>query len=207
MSHLASCNKQECGFEESSPSSLGLYMRLGSGILEYDATLYGSMPRSLLLISHHSMSNACGGLLTCITLIAPFLLYTQGRRQIKRLQQSRSKAKVPFFWAVASLAHVFNIYMTYNALVVVCFRPGSTVETEHNVCLLASYGVIYALLTMCLIAYIHSQYINFPIPKTWDILSRQCCGGKQYRVIRMLSIWASTTVLCACYYAFHFNSC
>ena len=163
-------------------------MRLGSGILKYDIRLYGSMPRSLLLIRFHTMANACGGLITFITLIAPFLLYTQGRQQIKTLQQSRSKAKVPFFWAVASLAHVFNVYMTYNALVVICFRPGCLVENERNACLGASCGVIYTLLTMCSVAYFHSKYITFPIPRTWDVFPSRCCGGKQYRVIRMLSI-------------------
>ena len=163
-------------------------MRLGSGILEYDVRLYGSMPRSLLLIRHHTMTNAYGGLLTCITLITPFLLYTQGRQQIKTLQQSRSKAKVPFFWAVASFAHVFNVYMTYNGLVVICFQPGSRVENERKACLQASCGIIYTLLTMCSIAYFHSKYITFPIPRTWDVFPSQCCGGKQYQVIRILSI-------------------
>ena len=77
--------------------------------LQYDARLYYRMPQAG---AHNSFAER-GYYLLVITLflLAPFLLYTKGGQLIKRLQQSRSKAKVPFFWAVASLAHVFNVYM------------------------------------------------------------------------------------------------
>ena len=37
-------------------------------------------------------------------------------------------------------------------------------------------------------AYIHSKYITFPIPKTWSMLTK-CCGRKQHRIITTMSLW------------------
>ena len=37
-------------------------------------------------------------------------------------------------------------------------------------------------------AYIHSKYITFPIPKTWRTLTK-CCGRKQHRIITTMSLW------------------
>ena len=55
-----------------------------------------------------------------LIIAAPYILHGIGKNQLASLQQSRSKAKVPFFWAVASLAHVLNIYMTAEMLTLAC---------------------------------------------------------------------------------------
>ena len=49
-------------------------------------------------------------------------LFLAGRKHVESLQQSRSKVKVPFFWAVASLAHVFNVCMVAKFLIIIIFN-------------------------------------------------------------------------------------
>ena len=75
--------------------------------LRYDVRVRNQMPQG----TQHQGIPKFGfyALIMTISLLTPFLLYTKGGQLIKSLQQSRSKAKVPFFWAVASLVHVFNI--------------------------------------------------------------------------------------------------
>ena len=126
--------------------------------LQYDARLYVTMPHA----GEHKPIPARGyyGLVSTLALLAPFLLYTKGGQLIKRLQQSRSKAKVPFFWAVASLAHVFNVYMILKLFVATChpYRPPSwsqisklhTCEYNFRVC--SSHCVHNSM---------HSQQVHF----------------------------------------------
>ena len=65
-----------------------------------------------LRIHHKPPNENAAGIAGELLLIgAPFILYFIGKNQLRNFEKSRSKAKVPFIWAVASLAHVFNIYM------------------------------------------------------------------------------------------------
>ena len=165
--------------------------------LQYDARLYVTMPHA----GEHKPIPARGyyGLVSTLALLAPFLLYTKGGQLIKRLQQSRSKAKVPFFWAVASLAHVFNVYMILKLFVATChpYRPpGLRIPN----CTLASTILGYVLVTVCITACIHSKYISFPIPKTWSIVTN-CCKNRKYQVFTTISLWGiycSATWLVGC---------
>ena len=138
-------------------------------------------------------------LLMTISGLVPFLLYTKGGQLIKSLQQSRSKAKVPFFWAVASLAHVFNVYMVTKFLSTTCY-PYRTGDVSTNNCKVSTLNVEYTIVTSVIIAYVHSKYLTFPIPKTWSIFTK-CCGRNQHRIITTISLWGiymSVVVLLGC---------
>ena len=151
---------------------------------QYDVRLYNYMPQG----GKHDGLTGSGFYTLIVTLIflAPFLLYTKGGQLIKSLQRSRSKAKVPFFWAVASLSHVFNIYMILKFLIITChpYRPPGV--RIHN-CTYASIASGYLVTLSILVAYIHSKYITLPIPKTWSIF--KSCGRKQHRIITTISLW------------------
>ena len=139
--------------------------------------------------SHHS---SMGTFLLLLVITAPYLLHGVGKNQLVSLQQSRSKAKVPFFWAVASLAHVFNIYMTAEVLTLGCNQTNIVRNTKHRVeaCSLAIAVLIFIFITSGITAYIHSKYITFPIPKTWSIITK-CCGRQRHvhKIITTTSIW------------------
>ena len=161
-------------------------MDLMTGIkLQYDVRVKNFMPQGK---KHYGTTNhAFYGLLITLALLAPFLLYTKGGQLIKTLQQSRSKAKVPFFWAAASLAHVFNIYMGTKLLITTCLQDKGIVGGIQNCggsITTLGYILIYSLLP----AYIHSEYITFPIPKTWSMFTI-CHGRKQHRIIATISLW------------------
>ena len=126
-------------------------------------------------------------LISTIGLLVPFLLHTKGGQLIKRLQQSRSKAKVPFFWAVASLAHVFNIYMMTKLLVTTC-HPYKLIGIDETNCTASHFVLGFMLISSLMISYIHSKYITLPIPTTWSIFSK-CCGRHQQRIITTISLW------------------
>ena len=127
-------------------------------------------------------------LLITMGLLVPFLLYTKGGQLIKRLQQSRSKAKVPFFWAVASLAHVFNVYMILKLLITTCHPYGQIPIDLIRNCGASAFVLGFMLISSLMIAYIHSKYITFPIPITWSLLT-SCCGRNQHRIITTISLW------------------
>ena len=153
---------------------------------QYDVRLYSHMPQKKV---HDGFKNTERGIRTLIcylVFLSPFLLYTKGGQLIKSLQQSRSKAKVPFFWAVASLAHVFNIYIILKFLIATChpYKPRNRI---HH-CTFASITIGYLVTLSIPVAYIHSKYITFPIPKTWSIFTK-CCGRKQHRIITTISLW------------------
>ena len=162
---------------------------------KYDVDILGIMPRRTTFVGAmkmdgYSMQDVFMFLIAALGTLAPLLLYTQGEKMIKSLQQSRSKAKVPFFWAVASLAHVFNIYLLGKLLLISCYRY-STVSpiTCRNSCLAFGYNTICVVIISC----IHSKYITFPIPKTWSIFTN-CCGRKQHRIITTISLWGIYTI-------------
>ena len=154
--------------------------------LRYDVRARNDMPQGKIHVG--IVNHGFYGLIITIGLLAPFLLYTKGGQLINSLQQSRSKAKLPFFWAVASLAHVFNIYMIAKLLITTCHPSGQ----KHIVLIRNCTGshLIFGLLLISsfMIACIHSKYITLPIPKTWSILT-SCCGRKQHRIITTLSLW------------------
>ena len=146
------------------------------------------------LCTHHKQSHQSGSatFLFLLIIAAPYILHGIGKKQLVSLQQSRSKAKVPFFWAVASLSHVFNIYMTTLLLTLACNQHNIVRNTEYQVtnCCSAITGIILTFIASGITAYIHSKYIMFPIPKTWSMLTK-CCGRKRHvhRIITTTSIW------------------
>ena len=144
------------------------------------------------LQNHHKQSHGSGSVtfLSLLIMAAPYVLHGIGKKQLESLQQSRSKAKVPFFWAVASLSHVFNIYMTAKLLTFTCNQNNIVRTTEHRVttCSSAITGLILIVIASGLTAYIHTKYITFPIPETWSIF-KKCFGRKQHRIIKTISLW------------------
>ena len=150
-------------------------------------------PLSRYRHSHHRHGNDNAGnvFLALITIATPYILYLTGKKQLETLHQSRSKAKVPFFWAVASLAHVFNIYMVTKFLTVECNNNNMMRTTEHRDenCTYTITIFILILIESGILAHIHGKYIRtFPIPKTWSIFTK-CCGRKQHRIITTISLW------------------
>ena len=146
------------------------------------------------LLAHHKQSHLVGVIMFLFLLViaTPYILHGIGKNKLASLQQSRSKAKVPFFWAVASLAHVFNIYMIAEGLTLDCNPNNIVRNTEHRVgsCSLAITVFIFIFIASGITAYIHSKYITFPIPKAWSIITK-CWGRKQHvhRIITTISLW------------------
>ena len=146
------------------------------------------------LQSHHKQSLRGSGtmFLSLLVIATPYILHGIGKKWLASLQQSRSKAEVPFFWAVASLAHVFNIYITAEVLTLGCNPNNIVRNTEHRVeaCSSAITVFIFIFITSGITAYIHSKYIIFPIPKTWSAITK-CCERKRHvhRIIATTSIW------------------
>ena len=146
-----------------------------------DATL----PISQYLHKHNKQRNVYAGSVTLVLVAigAPYILYIIGRKELKRLQQSGSKTKVPFFWAVSSLAHIFNIYMVTKLLDVSCYG-----NNTFEGCSWTIATFILLLIETGIIAYIHSKYVTFSIPKTLSIFTK-FCGRKQHRIITTISLW------------------
>ena len=111
-----------------------------------------------------------------------------GGQLIKSLQQSRSEAKVPFFWAVASLAHIFSIYMITKILITACHPYAQRYEDVIRSCTTAHFDLGIILISPLMLAYIHSKYITLPILNIWRILTK-CCGRNQHRIITTISLW------------------
>ena len=121
-------------------------------------------------------------------LLTPFILYYKGGHYVKRLQQSENKYQVPFFWAVASLAHVFNVYFAARLLVVTCIPDRNTAYRVID-CEGAAVGMGYIPITTGIVACIHSKYINtLPLPRTLSIFTK-CCGRILYKIIATISLW------------------
>ena len=127
-------------------------------------------------------------LLVSICLLAPFVLYYKGEHSVKRLQQSENKYQIPFFWAVASLAHVFNVYLIGKLLLVTCYPYRSDYYTVPA-CEMVGAALGYILITTGIVACVHSKYINtLPIPKSSSIFTN-CCGRIQHKIITTISLW------------------
>ena len=148
-------------------------------------TLNGWQPIRQYHSTHDVQTHQNAGLRIVVLLVlgAPYTLHVIGRSHLKSLQQSRSKAKVPFFWAVVSLAHVFNVYMVAKLLMVAC---NSAHRDENSFWTITVFALTLAKIGI--LAYIHSKYITFPIPKTWNMLTN-CCGRIQHRIITTISMW------------------
>ena len=161
--------------------------------------LHMSMPMALKSEHFLTIRSAFYSLIVCILFIVQFILYTKGGQMVRRIQKYRSKARIPFFWALSSLAHLFNIYMTYNGLLAVCF-PYSDSRQNPRFCISYSFLGICTLASLLLAAYIHSSYITFDLPRTWSVFTR-CCRRKQHRVITTISLWGiycSVSFLAVC---------
>ena len=143
--------------------------------------------------SHHrqTIANAGAIFVALLAIATPYILHFTGKKQLESLQQSRSKAKVPFFWTVASLAHVFNAYLLGKVLIVTCNNNHDKVMTpkhREKVYFWTITLAVFILIASGIIAYIHSKYITFPIPKSWSIFTK-FCGRKQRRIITTISLW------------------
>ena len=155
--------------------------------LRYDVRVRNRMPQGT---KQHQGIPKSGFyvLIMTISLLAPFLLYTKGGQLIKSLQQSRSKVKVPFFWAVASLAHVFNIYMIFKSLIAICYPYRKDTDHIISTCTASHFLLGFMLISSLMLSYIHTKYITFPIPRTWSIFTKSC-GRNQHRIITTISLW------------------
>ena len=187
--------KSERSLEDKTTTAGVFYMHLNDSHSKYDVDLLGTMPRKTTFIGAMKMDGYSTHdvflfLIAALGTLAPLLLYTQGEKMLISLKKSRNKANVPFFWSVASLAHVFNVYMLGKLLLISCYRY-STVSpiTCRNSCLVFAYNTICVVIISC----IHSKYITFPIPKTWSIFTK-CCGRKQHRIITTISLWGIYTI-------------
>ena len=154
--------------------------------------------------SKQTNTSAMSDILVLLVIGAPFILHIIGKKQLKSLQQTRRKAKVtvPFFWAVASLAHVFNIYMVTKFMIVACYKNNNVGKTKSRVekCYFDITTLMFTLIASGIIAYIHSKYVTFSIPKIWSIFTN-CCGRKRHRIIATISLWGiymSVVVLLIC---------
>ena len=183
-----------------------LDLHLRDNGFKYDVDIQATMPRrtvyeGAMVMSGYDTQYIFNWLVYTLALFAPFLLYTKGGQLVKSLQQSRSKAKVPFFWAVASLAHVFNIYIAAKLLLLENY---GYIDNSNQLLVYKvvgnTLGSILCTIIIGIMAYIHSKYITFPIPKTWSMLTK-CYGRKQHRILTTMSLWGiylSVICLLAC---------
>ena len=145
--------------------------------------------RGYLSIWHHSIGNAGDDLIGLLWLITPFLLCIKGKQMILSLQESKSKAKLPFFWATSSIVHIFNIYMSVKALTLMCHYDRYIYLTTFKVnCTTVSIYILYITIVSGCIAYAHSKLLSIAIPRMWGMFTK-CCGSKQHTIVTTLSLW------------------
>ena len=145
--------------------------------------------RGYLAIWHHSIENAGANIIGLLWLITPFLLCIKGKQMILSLQESKSKAKLPFFWATSSIVHIFNIYMSVKTLTLMCHYDRYIYLTTFKVnCTTVSIYILYITITSGCIAYAHSKLLSIAIPRMWGMFTK-CCGSKQHTIVTTLSLW------------------
>ena len=145
--------------------------------------------RGYLAIWHHSIGNAGDDLIGLLWLITPFLLCIKGKQMILSLQESKSKAKLPFFWATSSIVHIFNIYMSVKALTLMCHYDRYIYLTTFKLnCTTVSIYILYITIASGCIAYAHSKLLSIAIPRMWGMFTK-CCGSKQHTIVTTLSLW------------------
>ena len=185
--------KAERSLEDKTTTAGVFYMHLNYSHSKYDVDLLGIMPRrtsfvGAMKMDGYSTLEVFMLLIAALATLTPFLLHTKGGQLIKSLQQSRSKAKVPFFWAVASLAHVFHVYLLGKLLLVSCYHLSELSPVScRNSCFMIGYNTLVVVIISC----IHSKYITFPIPRAWSI----CCGRKHHRIIATISLLGIYTMV------------
>ena len=138
-----------------------------------------------MTILHHSIANACNDLMALLGLLTPFLLCIKGKQLIYSLQECKSRAKLPFFWATSSIVHIFNIYMSVKVLTVMCHTGHLSFKAS---CTIGSIYMIYIIIASGCIAYVHSKMLTIAIPSTWGMFTK-CCGSKQHIIITTISLW------------------
>ena len=148
----------------------------------------GQISGSLRIHRKPTNENAAAIVVGLLSMGAPFILHFIARNHLRNFEKSRSKAKVPFFWAVATLAHIFNIYIFLKIVVTLYFYNHIHVSVISITTASVYIVTLLTLIESGVLAYSHSKYITFPIPKTWSIL-RECCGRKQHRIITTISLW------------------
>ena len=145
--------------------------------------------RGYLSIWHHSIENAGADLIGLLCLITPFLLCIKGKQLILSLQESNSKAKLPFFWATSSIVHIFNIYMSVKALTLMCHYDRYIYLTTFKVnCTAVSIYILFIIMTSGCIAYAHSKMLTFAIPRMCGMFTKYC-GSKQHTIVTTISLW------------------
>ena len=137
---------------------------------------------------YHSIGNACGSLIGLLCLMTPFLLCIKGKQFIKSLQECKSKAKLPFFWATSSIVHIFNIYMSFKFLIIECHYYRGFPKAFKVTCTTINIGILYIIIASGCIAYIHSKMVTIAIPRMWGMFTK-CCGSKQYKIVTTISLW------------------
>ena len=138
--------------------------------------------------SYHSVGNACHDLIQLLGLLTPFVLCIKGKQLMKRLQESKSRAKLPFFWATSSIVHIFNMYMSVKALIAVCHYYREHPKAYKSTCTNANIYIIYIIIVSGCIAYAHSKLVSFAIPRMWGTFTK-CCGSKQHNIVTTISLW------------------
>ena len=152
---------------------------------------------------HHSIGNACCSLIGLLGLMTPFLLCIKGKQFIKSLQECKSKAKLPFFWATSSIIHIFNIYMSAKLLITGCHYYRGHPKGFKVACTTASVYILYIIIASGSIACTHGKMLTFAIPRMWGMVTK-CCGSKQHKIITTISLWGIyysifTLVMCVPY--------
>ena len=170
------------------------HQKLAEGTKVADVRLMdrtGQISHSLRIHRKPTNENATGIVLGLLSIGAPFILHFIGRNHLRNFEKSRSKAKVPFFWAVASLAHIFNFYLLLKLLTIRFFYNHVFYKIRVNTASLCII-ILLTLIESGFLAYNHRKYITFPIPKSWSIFTK-CCGRKQHRIITTISLWGIYT--------------
>ena len=80
-----------------------------------------------------------------------------------------------------------TLYMILKFLIATCYPYRKDINVISN-CTASNFLLGFMLISSLMLAYIHTKYITFPIPKTWSIFTN-CCGRKQHRVITTISLW------------------
>ena len=161
-----------------------------------DIRLGNDMYRKMenMTIWHYSIGNACSSLIALLCMLTPFLLCIKGKLFIKSLQESKSKAKLPFFWATSSIVHIFNIYMSVKFLTAKChYRERHFSFTSS--CTYGSITMVFIIIASGSIAYAHSKLLSFAIPRMWGMFTK-CCGSKQHKIITTISLWGIYYSIC-----------
>ena len=117
---------------------------------------------------------------------------------IKGSKCLRNETKMPVFWAAATLAPVFSLYMMTKYILCHC----NISLGGHSIvdCLERLLAVMYIISVCGIAATVHSKHLNLPLPKVCQVF--RCCGAKQQKVITTLSLWSIyCSFLCLLYSA------